>query len=216
MRWCGGAAALSSSAMPAATPMARWPIWAMPSARSGSISGSGSSSLFNIKRTALPEETPAGKLAKDDACYCAVGRIVYPEADAPPGYLLYIKPMLYGNEPVDILSYAAESPTFPHELTADQWFSESQMESYRALGSYVVNRIWERISARSRRPGQSRPRPSRRAGLRSRPDDERAEGRAFEPMIRRGLEFNKTIIPGSPAAGHRPRSGFSPPILTGW
>jgi hypothetical protein len=100
---------------------------------------------FNIKRTALPEETPAGKLAKDDACYCAVGRIVYPEADAPPGYLLYIKPMLYGNEPVDILSYAAESPTFPHESTADQWFSESQMESYRALGSYVVNRIWERI-----------------------------------------------------------------------
>jgi hypothetical protein len=100
---------------------------------------------FNIKsRTALSEGTPAGKLAKDDACYCAVGRIVYPEADAPPGYLLYIKPMLYGNEPVDILSYAAESPTFPHESTADQWFSESQMESYRALGSYIVNRIWER------------------------------------------------------------------------
>jgi hypothetical protein len=100
---------------------------------------------FNIKpRAALSEETPAGKLAKDEACYCAVGRIIYPEADAPPGYLLYVKPMLYGNEPVDILSYAAESPTFPHESTSDQWFSESQMESYRALGSYVVNRIWER------------------------------------------------------------------------
>ena len=69
----------------------------MPSARSGSILGSGIVfPCFNIKRSALPEETPAGKLASDAACYCAVGRIVYPEAGAPPGYLLYIKPMLYG------------------------------------------------------------------------------------------------------------------------
>lgn len=122
----------------------------MPSARSGSISASGLFfPCFNIKpRAALSDGAPVSRQPRsegeDEACYCAVGRIVYPEPGAPPGYLLYIKPTLYGKEPVDILSYAAESPTFPHESTADQWFSESQMESYRALGSYVVNRIWER------------------------------------------------------------------------
>src|SRR2546422_280158 len=41
----------------------------------------------------------------------------------------------------DARSYAALNPTFPHESTADQWFSESQMESYRVLGSYIVDLI---------------------------------------------------------------------------
>ena len=31
-------------------------------------------------------------------------------------------------------SYATAHPTFPHESTADQWFTESQFESYRSLG----------------------------------------------------------------------------------
>jgi Patatin-like phospholipase len=114
---------------------------------------------FNIEpRTALSDGAPVSKQPRseggDEACYCAVGRIIYPEPDAAPGYLLYIKPTLYGNEPVDILSYAAESPTFPHESTADQWFSESQMESYRALGSYIVNRIWEREPPDPGAPGK--------------------------------------------------------------
>jgi len=28
---------------------------------------------------------------------------------------------------------------FPHESTADQWFKESQFESYRALGYHVAD-----------------------------------------------------------------------------
>ena len=32
-------------------------------------------------------------------------------------------------------------PDFPHEPTSDQWFSESQMESYRALGFHAVTTI---------------------------------------------------------------------------
>ena len=30
---------------------------------------------------------------------------------------------------------------FPHELTIDQWFTESQFESYRSLGLDVMNDI---------------------------------------------------------------------------
>ena len=51
------------------------------------------------------------------------------------GYLLYLKPSLTGGEPSDVAQYAKRSPDFPHEPTADQWFSESQFESYRRLGS---------------------------------------------------------------------------------
>ena len=36
--------------------------------------------------------------------------------------------------PMAVASYAAANPDFPHESTADQWFSESQFESYRGLG----------------------------------------------------------------------------------
>ena len=76
-----------------------------------------------------------------DGVYCALAEIRYPEPDAKPGLLLYIKPGYHGNEPADVRSYAAMHPTFPHESTAGQWFSESQMEAYRVLGSHIVDLV---------------------------------------------------------------------------
>ena len=73
--------------------------------------------------------------------YCAVGTIKYPEEKALLGHLLYLKPAFFGTEPADVRAYAAASKTFPHETTADQFFSESQMESYRALGIHVVDTV---------------------------------------------------------------------------
>jgi hypothetical protein len=40
-----------------------------------------------------------------------------------------------------VANYAASHPEFPHETTADQWFSESQLESYRALGLHTIEKI---------------------------------------------------------------------------
>jgi len=57
------------------------------------------------------------------------------------GVLIYIKPILLGNEPPDVESYAAAFPEFPHQSTGDQWFDESQTESYRMLGLHTVNEI---------------------------------------------------------------------------
>jgi hypothetical protein len=57
------------------------------------------------------------------------------------GWLLYVKPSLNGTEPVDIFHYAKLHPTFPHESTANQLYSEAQFESYRALGSHVMSAI---------------------------------------------------------------------------
>ena len=38
-------------------------------------------------------------------------------------------------------SYGAEHKAFPHESTLDQWFSESQFESYRMLGRYQMTEL---------------------------------------------------------------------------
>ena len=76
-----------------------------------------------------------------DGSYCALGRICYPEEGAKEGTLVYVKPGYHGSEPADIRSYAALHEEFPHESTADQWFSESQMESYRALGSHIIGKM---------------------------------------------------------------------------
>ena len=75
---------------------------------------------------------------------CAVGRIRYSVVDgddAPDGIVVYIKPVCYGDEPRDIYEYFKTNPTFPHESTSDQFFSESQFESYRMLGAYTMEKF---------------------------------------------------------------------------
>jgi Patatin-like phospholipase len=76
------------------------------------------------------------------ALYCALGTIKYPESNTP-GYVLYIKPGFHndGREPADVTAYALANVAFPHETTADQFFTESQMESYRSLGAYIIKTI---------------------------------------------------------------------------
>jgi hypothetical protein len=74
---------------------------------------------------------------------CAVATIRYSEMDhsRQDGYLIYIKPLMLGNESPDVATYKASHPTFPHESTANQWFSESQTESYRILGRQTIREI---------------------------------------------------------------------------
>jgi hypothetical protein len=75
---------------------------------------------------------------------CAIGRICYSSVDgqnAPDGILIYIKPACYGDEPRDIYEYFKTHKTFPHESTADQFFSESQFESYRMLGAHTLEKL---------------------------------------------------------------------------
>jgi hypothetical protein len=55
--------------------------------------------------------------------------------------LIYLKPSLTGDEPADVRHYASQRPTFPHETTTDQFFSEAQFESYRRLGLHVIETI---------------------------------------------------------------------------
>ena len=103
---------------------------------------------FNIKERSKKGEPVEG-------AYWAVARIGYSEIDAPrgmspeekseryDGLLFYVKPCFYGSEPRDVFNYALGHEEFPHEPTSDQWFSESQFESYRSLGEYIGAKLSE-------------------------------------------------------------------------
>jgi hypothetical protein len=80
------------------------------------------------------------KDTKLTAWHCAIGTIHYGQVDpgAKDGTLVYLKASLSGDEMADILNYYREHPDFPHQSTADQWFTESQFESYRRLGQHIV------------------------------------------------------------------------------
>lgn len=57
--------------------------------------------------------------------------------DLPRGRLLYLKPKASDvgvAMPSDVKNYRSFSSKFPHETTADQFFTEAQMEAYRVLG----------------------------------------------------------------------------------
>jgi hypothetical protein len=69
-----------------------------------------------------------------------LGSIRYPETSkAEPGTIIYIKSSIMGNEAADIYNYRLQHQPFPQDSTLDQWFTESQFESYRRLGQEVVD-----------------------------------------------------------------------------
>jgi hypothetical protein len=97
------------------------------------------------------EEMNLGKNPDNPNKYCAIGRIRYSCVDKPvgskdsdadyDGVLIYIKPSLNGSEPADVLNFHSSDDAFPQDTIADQWFSEPQFESYRMLGSHMIETI---------------------------------------------------------------------------
>lgn len=77
---------------------------------------------------------------------CAAATIGYSERHpgTPNGMLVYLKPMFLGGESPDVASYHAAHTDFPHQSTANQWFDESQTESYRMLGLATLEAAFAR------------------------------------------------------------------------
>jgi hypothetical protein len=63
------------------------------------------------------------------------------DSTARDGTLIYVKPMITGNEPPDVATYQASHPDFPHQGTGNQWYDESQTESYRMLGLHTIQEM---------------------------------------------------------------------------
>lgn len=86
-----------------------------------------------------------GERSSLSLAHAALARIRYSGSasrEGETGWLLYIKPTLIGDEPVDVLNYHARNPDFPQESTADQYFDEAQWESYRKLGEDIANKLF--------------------------------------------------------------------------
>jgi hypothetical protein len=69
----------------------------------------------------------------------AVATIHYPKG--PEGKLVYLKPSWLADIPNDARAYGNLYQDFPHESTLDQFFTESQFESYRALGQFQTEKL---------------------------------------------------------------------------
>lgn len=103
----------------------------------------------------FPRGLPRPDSARSTGQHVAVGLVHYRDADtvvplAPvaDGTLVLVKPVLSGDEPLDLRNYAERSrgprgnapAPFPHQSTADQFFDEAQFEAYRALGEHSLER----------------------------------------------------------------------------
>ena len=94
--------------------------------------------------------------AANQALGLALGDISYPKSKTYPnggtGQLLYVKPSFLPSIPAEIRAYGAAHPEFPHENTVEQWFTESQFESYRALGNFQMNLLASEIRQDADKP----------------------------------------------------------------
>lgn len=77
----------------------------------------------------------------------AMTRIDYSVVDSEGlpiyGLLLVIKLALTGNESELLMRYRREYPSFPHQSTVQQLFSEAQFEAYRALGEHAADAAFD-------------------------------------------------------------------------
>jgi hypothetical protein len=83
--------------------------------------------------------------------HAAIGRIDY--GDGESGVLIYLKASMSGDESDYVIDYKRRNPTFPHETTVDQFFSEEQFEVYRALGFHACRNLFAGADAFATRAG---------------------------------------------------------------
>lgn len=95
-----------------------------------------------------PLDTTPLKLDGKSFCreHYLVARIRYSANEH--GWLIYLKPSLTGKEGIDILEYQSRDPDFPHQSTANQFYSDTQVECYRSLGFEMGKKISTLIPAR--------------------------------------------------------------------
>ena len=88
------------------------------------------------------------KLAEDGTvrAHGTVGTVRYP--DGVVGSTSTSKTTVTRDETVDVLEYSLREPAFPHQSTSDQWFDESQFESYRKLGHHSIDATVHNVERR--------------------------------------------------------------------
>lgn len=118
------------------------------------------------------------------------GTIKYGDG-APDGEIVLIKPSMCEGErePVDVLNYAQQNPPFPQQTTGDQFFGESQFESYRRLGLHIAEQC---LNAHSRLL-PSVPASTFKHNPKSRPDPPSLATRRLRPLVSLWPEAASTL-----------------------
>ena len=112
----------------------------------------------------LKEQDPA-------AGHFLVAKVTYPikpagdsleprdgKASDATGWIVLLKLSLTGkNEPAVVRSYADSHKSFPHETTADQFFTDDQFEAYRALGAHIANELLDAVDGNPKGPTNEGP-----------------------------------------------------------
>ena len=68
------------------------------------------------------------------------------KAEARDGIIIIFKPCITDDDGADVRQYALENTAFPHTTTTNQWFDESQFESYRRLGELCAAKLFEKYT----------------------------------------------------------------------
>lgn len=94
-------------------------------------------------RMTFPDSLEIGQSALSP--FGTVAAVVYPKIDGTgsqargeeDGRILYLKPWLSKDCPTELRAFKVLRHAFPHESTGNQFFTESDFESYRSLGAYI-------------------------------------------------------------------------------
>jgi len=82
------------------------------------------------------------KIGREGPCHATIGKISYADAPQQVSWLLLIKTSLTGDESVDVLQYSTQNILFPNSPTTNQFFGDSEWESYRALGYHIGTKLF--------------------------------------------------------------------------
>ncbi|MBS0380692.1 MAG: patatin-like phospholipase family protein [Proteobacteria bacterium] len=94
-----------------------------------------------------PTRIPGGRAVRG----FAVGRVRYPKGAAASqeyedGYIVYLQAVPIQAMPPDVASYWRRHPDFPNDTTADQFFTEANLEAYRELGYAVASQFYRAVT----------------------------------------------------------------------
>jgi peptidoglycan hydrolase-like protein with peptidoglycan-binding domain len=93
------------------------------------------------------EINPATGFAKKQ---WAVGKIKYGKYEsvdgkAESGILVYVKPVLTGSEPAELVNYRKIDRKFPLDSASKQFLDRAEFDNYRKLGAHIGNAIFAEI-----------------------------------------------------------------------
>ena len=154
-------------------------------------------------RTAEDGQLAAGLARGFARAHALLAHVYYEGAEEPESVMLFIKPTLTGDEPLDVLQYRQQHRAFPQEPTSDQFFDEAQWESYRALGEHIGAELFRPIeAARGWSPSAHDPAVSRCPAARLSPRPWLSGGAAaFSPDRRRAGRPDPAALSGPARAG---------------